>query len=78
MAENSEGKLTVADRLAALLDHLGIETAHVATQMPGDVSEFAALRPKRVGGAVFAVPVRLDPAPFARSPSRLSDRRLLR
>lgn len=53
-----------SDRLAALLDHLGLDAAHFATQMPGDLAELAMRRPERIAGVVFAVPVRLDPLPF--------------
>lgn len=66
-AEGGEsGPQTQAARLTALLDHLGIETAHVATQMPADIAGFAAEAPERTGGIVLAVPVRLDPAAFTR------------
>jgi ubiquinone/menaquinone biosynthesis C-methylase UbiE len=52
-------------RLLALWDHLGLEAAHVATQMAGDVAELAARAPDRLGGVVLCVPARLDPTPFA-------------
>lgn len=61
---------TQAERLTALLDHLGIAAAHVATQMPGDVAGLIALAPERVAGVVLAVPVRLDPASFVPVASR--------
>ena len=53
------------ERLAALLEHLGIARAHFATQMPADVADLAQRHPDRVAGLVFAVPVRLDPEPFS-------------
>ncbi len=55
---------TLADRLAGLLDHLGLARAHIATQMPGDLTGFADRHGDRIAGLVFAVPVRLDPAAF--------------
>ncbi len=63
--------MDTADRLIALLDHLGLETAHVATQMPGDLAGLAAKAPDRMGGIVLAVPVRLDPGPFQAVADRL-------
>jgi ubiquinone/menaquinone biosynthesis C-methylase UbiE len=53
------------ERLLALWDHLGIGSAHVASQVPADIADFAAHHPERVGGVVLCVPTRLDPAPFA-------------
>jgi SAM-dependent methyltransferase len=57
--------MTVAERLRALWDHLGLAAAHVATQMPGDVADFARAHPDRLAGVLLCVPSRLDPAPFA-------------
>lgn len=65
--------LTPTDRLVALLDHLGIARAHVASQIPGDIAGLAAAHPDRVGGIVCVTPIRLDPAPFA----AVADRMLL-
>src|SRR5260370_21462305 len=56
---------STAARLVALLDHLGLARAHVATQIPGDIAELAARHPGRLGGILLCAPVRLDPAPFA-------------
>ena len=56
---------STADRLLALLAHLGIGRAHVATQIPADIAGLAADHPDRLGGIVLCAPVRLDPAPFA-------------
>ena len=64
-------ELTLTVRLLALFDHLGIDRAHVATQMPGDVADLAASHPGRIAGLVLAVPARLDPAPFAALATRL-------
>jgi SAM-dependent methyltransferase len=60
-----------ADRLAALMDHLGLARAHVATQMASDVAGFAAQHPGRIGGLVLCAPTRIDPAPFAQVAPRL-------
>lgn len=59
------------ERLVALLDHLGIGRAYVASQIPGDIAGLAASHPERIGGAVCVTPVRLDPAPFAAVADRL-------
>lgn len=56
---------TLTARLIALWDHLGLKTAHVATQMPGDVAGLARAHPDRIAGLLLCVPSRLDPAPFA-------------
>lgn len=53
------------DRLVALLDHLGIQKAHVATQIPADITGLAAEHAERLGGIALCTPVRLDPTPFA-------------
>src|SRR5712671_7786384 len=57
--------LPPAARLAALLDHLGIAKAHIATQIPADIAGFAMEQAERLGGIVLCTPVRLDPTPFA-------------
>ena len=63
--------LTTAARLAALMDHLGLARAHVATQVASDVAQFAAQHPERIGGLVLCAPTRLDPAPFEKLAARL-------
>ncbi len=63
--------MTLAERLTALWAHLGLEAAHVATQMPGDVAAFARTRPDLVAGLLLCVPSRLDPAPFAAIAGRI-------
>jgi len=60
-----QSEKTLSQRLVALLDHLGIARAHVASQIPGDMAGLAAAHPERLGGVVCVTPVRLDPAPFA-------------
>jgi SAM-dependent methyltransferase len=57
--------MTLTDRLIALFDHFGLNTAFVATQMSGDVADLARRQPERIAGLVLCTPSRLDPAPFA-------------
>ncbi|MSP04947.1 MAG: methyltransferase domain-containing protein [Acetobacteraceae bacterium] len=64
--------MRLADRLAALWDHLGLSAAHVATQMPVDVADFAAGHPERIAGLVFCAPSRLNADSFVALESRLS------
>lgn len=63
--------MTPTERLLALWDHLGIGTAHVATQMPGDIAGLAASFGARLAGIVLCVPTRLDPVSFGAMPERL-------
>jgi SAM-dependent methyltransferase len=63
--------LAPSARLLALLDHLGLGRAHVATQMPGDIAGLAADFGSRLAGIVLCVPTRLDPAAFAALSHRL-------
>jgi ubiquinone/menaquinone biosynthesis C-methylase UbiE len=63
--------LPPAARLLALLDHLGLGRAHVATQIPADIAGLAASHPERLGGIVLCAPMRLDPTPFANLGDRL-------
>ena len=71
MASNDDSAMSLAERLSALMDHLGLGAAHLATQMPGDIAAFAAQNPARVAGVVLAVPVRIDPVPFTAVADRL-------
>jgi SAM-dependent methyltransferase len=52
------------DRLIALMDYLGLRTAHFGTPIPRDISGMATEHPERLAGIVLCVPSRLDPAPF--------------
>jgi hypothetical protein len=65
--------LTSAARLVAVLEHLGLGRAHIATQFPGDIAGLAAANPDRFAGVVLCAPFFLDPAPFI----RLADRVLI-
>ena len=69
MADHAD--LSLPERLASLWDHLGLRGAHVATQMPSDVSGFVARHADRVAALTLCVPVRLDPAGFAAVADRL-------
>ena len=64
-------ELSLTDRLLALWEHLGLDAAHVATQVPSDIAGFAAAHPSRIAGLALCVPVRLDPTPFAALADRL-------
>jgi SAM-dependent methyltransferase len=68
---SDQDDLSPTDRLVAVLDHLGIAVAHVATQMPADLAGLAARHAARLAGVVLCVPTRLDPAPFAGLGGRL-------
>jgi SAM-dependent methyltransferase len=56
---------SVADRLATLFDHLGLERAFMATQMPGDIAGFCTAHPERIAGLALIVASRIAPAAFA-------------
>jgi SAM-dependent methyltransferase len=62
---------SIAERLASLLDHLGLRAAHFASQMPGDIAGLATAAPERIAGLVLVVPTRLDPTPFSEVGRRL-------
>lgn len=64
MTSSEQSYPSPAARLIALLDHLGLARAHVATQIPADIAGLAASHPGRLAGIVLCAPVRLDPAPF--------------
>ena len=54
--------LSVADRLAQVLDHLGIERAHFAASMLADVMGFAQAHPERIASLTLVCPPRVDPS----------------
>ena len=58
--------LSVADRLAQVLDHLGIERAHFAASMLADVTGFAQAHPERIASLTLVCPPRLDPSALVR------------
>jgi SAM-dependent methyltransferase len=55
---------SLADRLAAVLDHLDLDRVFMATQMPGDIAGFRTGYPERVGGLALVIPSRINPAAF--------------
>jgi ubiquinone/menaquinone biosynthesis C-methylase UbiE len=63
--------MQTAERLAALMDHLGLARAHIAGQVASDVAGFAAQYHERIAGLVLCTPTRLDPAPFESVAPRL-------
>ena len=63
--------MQTAERLNALMDHLGLEAAFFATQVPGDVADLAWGRPERIKALVLCVPMRLDARPFEHVAPRL-------
>jgi SAM-dependent methyltransferase len=62
--------IPLPQRLIALLDHLGIQQAHVAAQIPGDIADLVAQHGDRVAGVVLCVPTRLDPVAFTKAAAR--------
>jgi hypothetical protein len=65
------GDVTQAQRLIAVLDHLGLGRAHVATMIPGDITPLAAADADRLAGVVLCTPVFLDPTPFSQLAGRV-------
>jgi SAM-dependent methyltransferase len=63
--------LSVADRLAQVLDHLGIERAHFVASMLADVTGFSQAHPERIASLTLVCPPRLDPALLRALGSRL-------
>ena len=62
----------LADRLAALWDHLGLEAAHVGLQMSGDMEGFARRHPGRIAGLLFCEATGIDAAAFAAIAPRMT------
>jgi SAM-dependent methyltransferase len=61
----------VAESLAALLDHLGIEAAHFAARGTAELQAFLAAQPGRVASLTLLCPAQLDPAALAPLGARL-------
>ena len=55
----------LADRLAAVLDHLGFQRVFMATQMPGDIDAFSMANLDRVARIALIIPSRINPDAFA-------------
>ena len=70
-ARMNEPEPTLAERLVALMDHLGITSAYMAAQMAGDVVGLVEAAPDRIAGLVLCVPSRLDPPALAPVADRL-------
>jgi pimeloyl-ACP methyl ester carboxylesterase len=67
----TEADLSVADRLAQVLDHLGINRAHFAGSMLADVVGFAQAHPERIASLTLVCPPRLDPSSLRTLGARL-------
>jgi ubiquinone/menaquinone biosynthesis C-methylase UbiE len=63
--------MQTVERLKSLMEHLRLEAAHFATQVPGDIAGLAATLPERISGLVLCVPMRLDARPLERVAPRL-------
>ena len=68
---SQETSLSPTERLIALMNHLGLGTAHFGTPLPRDISGMATDHAERLAGIVLCVPSRLDPAPFAEIADRV-------
>ncbi len=62
---------SVAERLAQVLQHLGIERAHFAASLPADITGFVQAYPERLASLTLVCPPRLDPSPLRALGSRL-------
>ena len=67
----SEPNISVADRLARVLDHLGIDRAHFAASMLADVAGLAQAHPERIASLTLVCPPRIDPRPLRALGGRL-------
>src|SRR5262245_17699493 len=63
--------MKIVERLVSLMQHLQLEAACFATQIPGDIADIAAQFPERITGLVLCVPTRLDTRAFTRVARRL-------
>jgi SAM-dependent methyltransferase len=63
--------MKTVERLTSLMQHLQLDAACFATQIPGDIADLAAQFPERITGLVLCVPTRLDPRPFVHVAPRL-------
>ncbi|TDH58311.1 methyltransferase domain-containing protein [Dankookia rubra] len=66
------GEPTLADHLASLWDHLGLRTAHVAAQIPADLSGFVSQYPERIASLLLCEAPGIDPAPLAALATRMA------
>jgi len=63
--------MNIVERLSSLMQHLQLDAACFAAQIPGDIADFAAQLPERVTSLVLCVPTRVDPRPFVHVAPRL-------
>lgn len=56
--------MTLTERLLTLWDHLGLTSAHVATQLPDSLAGLAAAHPRRIAGVLLSEPLAFEPQPF--------------
>ena len=56
--------LTLTERIITVLDTHGIQRAHVATQVSGDIAALVAGYPDRLAGVALVAPARVDPSKF--------------
>src|SRR5262245_26628571 len=57
---NALQEMTAAQRIAHVLDHLGIEQAHFAAHVSGDWSELVSTHPHRICSLTLVCPDTLD------------------
>ncbi len=53
--------MILSERLNNLLDYLGIKDTFIATQMPGDLTEFCTTKIDRIAGLALVIPSRINP-----------------
>lgn len=63
---------SLTERLLALWDHLGLRTAHLAAQMPGDLAGLALRYPERIAGLVLCESSSIEPDPLRGLAPRLT------
>ena len=68
---STEANLPVGERIFQLLQNLGIEQAHFAAAIPGDVTGFLNAYPERIASLTLVCPSYLDPSPLGPCASRL-------
>ena len=66
----TDADLPVAERLLRLLQHLGIERAHIAGAVPGDWRDLAARHADRIASLTLVCPLGIDPSALAGVASR--------
>ncbi len=64
VARGGDMNFTLSERLRSLFDHLDLQRAHVATQLPAEISDFVRENPQRIAGLLCMEAIGLDSAPF--------------